>query len=129
MLKWSPEPFDSEAVVGFSPVANADDFEATGASVTETTGSDESQRGFRREAGFTDTKSLMNSLTSEERSQVYELVELDLVEDFKIREQGIAAEYAAQLADIRVDTDHRFEIWTEKVSGVKIGRASCRERV
>ncbi len=124
MLKWSPEPFDAELEPQPSPVGRAEDFEATGTPVvsdSENSETEECQSGFRREAGFTDTKALMNSLTNDERSQVYELVELDLIEGYKIREQEMAAEYASRLAEVKSETERRFTIWTEKVSGVMAG--------
>lgn len=120
MLKWSPEPFDTEPVATASPIARAEDFEATGTAVVETTGTVGDTlgdtQGFRREAGFTDTKSLMNSLTSEERSQVYELVELDLIEGYKIREQEMVDEYDTRLAEMRSESERRMEMWSQKIS-------------
>ena len=77
MLKWSPEPFASETPPVPNPVVDAADFEPTNTPALDADAVSQREREFRREAGFTDTKSLMSSLTAKERAQVYELVEID----------------------------------------------------
>ena len=70
MQKWFPEPFDAR------PVATAPPGAQERFAALDDAQRDEGARLFRRESGFTDTKSLMASLTRDERAQVYELVEM-----------------------------------------------------
>jgi len=93
MLKWSPDPFDQEP---------------TG---------DHDARGFRREAGFADTKALMNSLTAEERSQVYELVEIDLATEYEARTAQLKTEYEESLVAAKAEADRLLDQWTDQFTG------------
>ncbi len=116
MLKWSPEPFEAEAAVPNSPVVAAEDFEATGAAVVDNVTESGGPREFRREAGFVDAKSLMNSLTTEERGQVYELVELALAKAYDVREKGLITELEQRLADEQAAARTQMEFWSEQIA-------------
>ena len=116
MLKWSPEPFDLTTEDGRSPLVSSDDFQSTGVGVSP--GADgNSAREFRREAGFTDTKALMNALTPDERSQVYELVEIDLAEEYRVREQELTADFETRVAAIKSENEKFMAGWTERLAG------------
>ncbi|MDX2474005.1 MAG: FliH/SctL family protein [Candidatus Krumholzibacteria bacterium] len=116
MLKWSPEPFDLAAEDGRSPLVSSDDFQSTGVGASHCADGN-SVREFRREAGFNDTKALMNALTPDERSQVYELVELDLAEEYRAREQELTAEFDTRVAAIRTENEEFMAGWTERLAG------------
>ncbi len=116
MLKWSPEPFDVATAEEASPVANADDFQSTVVGETDSVASTNA-REFRREAGFADTKALMNALTQEERAQVYELVEIDLAEEYQAREAEQAAAFATQLQETEAETAQMMSAWCERIAG------------
>jgi hypothetical protein len=117
MLKWSPEPFDLAAEDGRSPLVSADDFQST--SVGEAHGVDgNSAREFRRETGFSDAKALMNALTPDERSQVYELVKLDLAKEYRRREQELTADFETRVAAIKSKNEEFMAGWTERLAGV-----------
>ncbi len=116
MLKWSPEPFDLAAEDGRSPLVSSDDFQSTGVGASHCADGN-SVREFRREAGFNDTKALMNALTPDERSQVYELVELDLAEEYRVREQELTAEFDTRVAAIKIENEEFMAGWTERLAG------------
>ena len=116
MQKWSPESFDLEAAAQRSPLARTADFQLSNLAGVATVDCDSANRGFRREAGFSDTASLMNSLTAEERSQVYELVEIDLIEGYKAREQALTADYESRLAEANIQIGNRFATWTDRIT-------------
>ncbi len=115
MQKWCPDPFDVGTPRGGSAVVDPAAFEPAGPVVVA---DDAGLCGFRREAGFADTRSLMNSLTKEERAQVYELVEIDLIEEYKQREADISREFETRLADAKADFGEMFNTWTENVARV-----------
>ena len=97
MQKWSPEPFDAR------PVATAPPGAQERFAALDDAQRDEGARLFRRESGFTDTKSLMASLTRDERAQVYELVEMDLEADYREREAALTAEFETNLAAAKAE--------------------------
>jgi len=72
----------------------------------------------RREAGFTDTKSLMASLTQDERAQLYELVELELADDYKKREEKLAQDYESRLRASEAKATQQLILWGEKINEV-----------
>jgi hypothetical protein len=117
MLKWSPEPFDLAAEDGRSPLVSSDDFQST--SVGEAHGVDgNSAREFRSEAGFSDTKALMNALTPDERSQVYELVKLELAKEYRSREQELTADFETRVAAIKSKNEEFMAGWTERLAAI-----------
>ncbi len=115
MLKWSPEPFDAAESVTASAVVDSTEFEPA-AAVVGAIGGEAEARQFRSEAGFVDPKSLMNSLTQEERSQVYELVEMDLADEYKAREQKLTSDFEARLAEVRAESESNFANWTRDIA-------------
>ncbi len=114
MLKWSPEPFDVTPAEAPSPVVSAEKFQSTGATVDELVDSTPADL-FRRESGFADSKSLMASLTQEERSQVYELVEMDLVEEYQEREKTIRVDFEKALDENKAENNQKLEVWTQHI--------------
>lgn len=116
MLKWSPEPFASEVPSGPKPGAEVETFEpANGAVVGAGTASHQA-REFRREAGFSDGKTLLNSLTAKERAQVYELVELDVAEEYTARENILTSEFEDRLAAAQAESRQMVATWTAQLT-------------
>ena len=118
MLKWSPEPFDVEPANRRSPVVDAAAFESNRNAAAAVGGADEGARQFRREAGFTDSKSLMGSLTQDERRQVYELVELELSAEYQAREAALQVEFERRLAEAKEETRLMVDVWTSQIADV-----------
>ncbi len=115
MLKWSPEPFDVHDSAIVSAAVSSDDFQSTAVGNGEPNQGHDA-REFRREAGFSDSKALMNALTQEERAQVYELVEIDLAEEYQAREKEQAATYASDLQAHKDETARMVAGWTERLA-------------
>ncbi len=112
MLKWSPEPFAKEIAPVPTQITEAAEFEPTNAAVINAGAGSRQAGEFRREAGFSDTKSLMSSLTAKERAQVYELVELDVAEEYAAREKDLTAEFDARLAANEAESRAMIATWT-----------------
>lgn len=108
MQKWSPELFEEPTPASTSAAVGAD-FETAAVASSQ-------DKSFRREAGFADTKALMNSLTAKERSQVFELVELDLAKEFQAREEELTREHETSLAAARAETEQLVAIWSERLA-------------
>jgi flagellar biosynthesis/type III secretory pathway protein FliH len=114
MQKWSLESFDAEPTVNRSAVVPAAGFEASRSPAVGILGDE--ARLFRHESGFSDTKALMNSLTREERAQVYKLVELDLVDEYRAREAEIVAAHEAALVALAAEQKQLLADWTGRVA-------------
>jgi len=100
MQKWCPEPLTVEPGQGaFVPLSEWHD-EAV----------DAAARGFRPEAGFTDSKCLLESLSQEERAEVIKLLEVDVVRRFE--ELHREAEAARDEAAARLFAEH--ERWQDE---------------
>ena len=118
MQKWSPEPFETpEASTLPAGVATAE-FETGEAGLFGSPGHATDVRQFRSELGFTDSKSLMNSLTTDERGQVYELVEMDLVEEYQEREKQLREEFGEQVAADQAEMASQMAQWTTDLSEI-----------
>lgn len=92
MQKWCPRPFavDGTSVGQFAAglvTVGGESLPPVAATITGP-----APQKFRRESGFADGKALMSHLTPEERSQVFELVELDVAKDYAAREELVRAE-------------------------------------
>ncbi len=109
------EPFASEDVPT-PTVMDAVEFEPNSTAVPEADVDSGNAREFRREAGFTDTKSLMGSLTAKERAEVYELVEIDVAEEYAAREETLTSEFDARLADAKAEAQQMMETWTGQLN-------------
>jgi len=118
MLKWSPEPFDTPAASPETAVGDAVAFEPVEVAVIGSSAGDATVQQFRSEAGFADTKSLMNSLTQEERSQVYELVEMDLADEYAAREKALEADFTQRLSDLEARHTDDFDRWTSEIAAI-----------
>ncbi len=108
MQKWCPDPFEPESgtavfatsgvVPGFEPAEKG--------ILAESSSSDPSTR-FRHESGFASDAALMSHLTPDERATVFELVEIDVAEQYEIRAQQKEEEFQLQQETLRQD----FEKW------------------
>jgi len=115
MQKWCPKDLASATSTALHPVADDTSFETC--DLGDKPGEPQA-RSFRREAGFSDTKSLMNSLTTDERAEVYELVEIDVMEEFKAREVALTQEFETRLAEAKVEHQEMFDVWTANIAGM-----------
>jgi|GEM_PF-1119261 len=113
MQKWLPEPFqlDEHATSGLGSDGAA--FEPDAVAKNVAAGVDEASRMFRKESGFTDSATLMSQLTQEERSLVYELVELDLNRNYEKREAALKAQQAADLEVAKSGYEDALRSWAE----------------
>ena len=102
MQNWCPEPFTTPAEPPAAPPVPAadqafrpDDLEG------------ETQQ-FRREAGFSDPETILDHMSQRERALVFELVEIDVAEAYRVREEELRREldqkYAADLAEVTETT-------------------------
>jgi len=97
MQKWCPEPFDLAEPTAPSVARPAAGFE------TDPTDVGSAQFLFRSESGFVDQEALMGSLTRAERSQIFELVELEVADVYTARETVLKAEHQAILDQMRTE--------------------------
>lgn len=120
MQKWSPEPF-AEAQVETAALAAAGggtEFASESPVLLSDSDVGTGAHRFRSEAGFADSKSLMNALTAEERGQVYELVEMDLVEEYQEREKRLREEFAAEEARLEAEMTASLAQWTNDLAAI-----------
>ncbi|MFT5234616.1 MAG: flagellar assembly protein FliH [Candidatus Krumholzibacteriia bacterium] len=109
MQKWSPDEFTGHSPSNIAlPLADAE-------FLAEGKGAPGEGVMFRREAGFTDTKSLMSSLTNDERAQLYDLVALELADDYSNREAELKRDYDRQLQLIKKETAQQLDIWSDEI--------------
>ncbi len=110
MQKWCPEPLVVEPVgeAGFVPL--------DGIAPDVTRDHQGREVKFRAETGFKDKRTLMGQLSQQERSEVYELVEMDLVEGFNEQlEQAEEANRQAR-ADAKAAREAEFRDWWKRFS-------------
>jgi hypothetical protein len=112
MQKWCPEPFAVPYTAGEMPAA---------AVFCGLTGREASAAGgeagaglpqFRRESGFGDARTLLATLTREERTDLYELAELDVAGTYDARAAEQTAEFAAQLEEAKREAAASIAEWT-----------------
>lgn len=113
MQKWCPEPFTTTATFESPEVATV--FRGVGgpgcAGAAEVASPDETQQ-FRRETGYTDPRSLLATLTRQERTDLYELAELDVAGAYEARQAEQVSQFEANLAETRRETEARLAEWT-----------------
>ncbi len=110
MQKWSPEEFVSLASsAAATSLSNVEFLPDSGGSPGEGV-------IFRREAGFTDVKSLMASLTKDERGQLYDLVQLEVAAEYEERERELALDYEKRLQAAQDESVRQMVHWSEEVS-------------
>jgi flagellar biosynthesis/type III secretory pathway protein FliH len=111
MQKWCPEPLVVEAgtVNGFQSLAGA---EVDGAGVATAPGPTP-ETMFRGEAGFSDPSQLMRQLTADERTQVFELVELDVAREYEQRQREAETGYQNNLQRLEKDLAAEARNWRE----------------
>lgn len=99
MQNWSPEPFLPTAEP--APPPAQPDREDSFRSEFE---GDGEAHVFRREAGFNDRATILEHMSRREREVVFELVEIDVAESYRQREEDLRREleekYAADLASV-----------------------------
>ena len=112
MQKWCPEPFTVPGAVSETPMGAV--FRGmTGREAPTATGdADADQPQFRRETGYTDSRSLLATLTRKERTDLFELAELDVAGAYEARSTEQATEFAARLEDVRRDAATSLAEWT-----------------
>jgi hypothetical protein len=112
MQKWCPEPFAVHSAAGEMPAAAV--FRGlTGQespSAAGEVGADLPQ--FRRESGFGDARTLLATLTREERTDLYELAELDVAGTYDALATKQAAEFSAQLEEAKREATDSLAEWT-----------------
>ena len=119
MQKWCPEPFavpgepgTPAAAIVFRSVSGTDAAAATGVD-----GDGESLQ-FRRETGYADPRSLLATLTRQERSDLFELAEADVAGAYEARLAEQAAEFAARLDEARREAAATLAAWTSGLETV-----------
>jgi len=112
MQKWCPEPFAVPGTAGETPVAavfrGITGQEAPAAAGAA--GADLPQ--FRRETGYTDSRSLLGTLTRQERTELYELAEQDVAAGYEARSAEQAAAFAGQLDESKRETAAKLAEWS-----------------
>lgn len=115
MQKWCPEPFAVPGTAGEMPAAavfrGLTGREAPAASNE----ADADLPQFRRESGFGDARSLLATLTREERTDLYELAELDVAETYFARAAEQAAEFTTQLEESKREAAASLAEWTSGI--------------
>lgn len=111
MQKWCPE--------AFSPGADVDASESgtvfrglEGPAAGPAGGDDGPAFSFQRETGYTDPRSLLATLTREERADLYELAETDVAGTYEARQKQQEDEYAARLAEAKREAADSLAAWT-----------------
>ncbi len=118
MRKWSPEPFDPGQVTVINGVGGQKpDFELTNAEGSCATGPTDSAVRFRKESGFTSDAALLSHLTREERSTLFELVEIDVAKQYEARAKEQQEEFQRRL----LDYEQQFQAWAEAF-GTEVNR-------
>lgn len=116
MLKWCPEPFAADQA-GESPAAGPV-FRGIDGPVTATVAADAPAAQFQRETGYTDPRSLLSTLTREERADIYELAEMDVAGAYEERQKQQADRYAEQLAEAKAEASESLAAWTRDLEAV-----------
>lgn len=103
MQRWCPEPLVAEPAAGsFQPLG-----------VAET--APPSTPDFRPEAGFTDSRGLLASLSREERAQVVELIEQDLRREYEARAQEQEQARQQAHAEALADQERTRQRWQQEL--------------
>lgn len=110
MLKWCPEPFAAEQA-GESPASGVV-FRGIDGLAVPAAGADAPAAQFQRETGYTDPRSLLSTLTREERAEIYELAEMDVAGTYEERQKQQADRYAEQLAEAKREASESLAAWT-----------------
>jgi flagellar biosynthesis/type III secretory pathway protein FliH len=112
MQKWCPEPFAVPGAAGETPVGPV--FRGmTGKEPPAAAGDPDADiPQFRRETGYTDSRSLLATLTRQERTDLYDLAELDVAGSYEACAAEQAAEYAARLEEARREAAASLAEWT-----------------
>ncbi|MBU8871880.1 MAG: flagellar assembly protein FliH [Gemmatimonadales bacterium] len=132
MQKWSLEEFTDENAIQPVPDKRWDQESPAGKSFEDKTSP---ELKFQRESGFSDPDSLLNNLTQEERKVLFDLVEQDLVREFKDREETLKAEQEKHLLQTQSDYESKLAAWAAEfgktistqtnVNLLEIGKASA----
>jgi hypothetical protein len=118
MQKWCPEPFAVPGATDELPAATVFRGLAGPEATAAAGGADEDRPQFRRESGFGDARSLLATLTRAERSDLYELAELDVAGTYDVRAAEQAAEFASRLEEAKRETAGILAEWTAGLEAV-----------
>lgn len=119
MQSWLPDPFEHSDTTITLADDRDDTFSAAGAFPGATTDQDTPPAGglaFRSEAGFSDAKNLMTTLTRHERAQVFELVEQDVATKYQAQEAALKTEFEQKLAEVKANYEKALGTWTTEFS-------------
>ncbi|MBK8166131.1 MAG: hypothetical protein IPK64_09205 [bacterium] len=116
MQKWCPEAFAPE-VGDEGPDSGAVFRGLEGPVAAPKDGEDGPDLGFQRETGYTDPRSLLATLTREERADLYELAEMDVAGAYEARQKQQEDEYATRLADAKREAADSVAAWTRDLEG------------
>lgn len=112
MQKWCPEAFAADAR-GDEAAAAGPVFRGLDGPVAGPAGDDDAPGSrFQRETGYTDSRSLLSTLTREERADIYELAELDVAGTYEARQKQQEEEFAARLAEAKREAAANLAAWT-----------------
>jgi flagellar biosynthesis/type III secretory pathway protein FliH len=123
MQKWLPDAFTPDAPVVASMVGKATlEFESGYSQNTNAldaaTDPSNGNRLFMSESGFSGPEAIMSHLTSDERAQVFELVEQDITRKFRKREEKLKEELVSDLDKARQDFQKTMDTWSENLENV-----------
>lgn len=112
MQKWCPEPFAVPSAAGETPAVAV--FRGLGGRETPAAADEPGAAclQFRREVGYTDSRALLATLTRAERTELYELAELDVAGTYDVRSAEQAAEFAARLEEAKSEAATSLAEWT-----------------
>ncbi len=115
MQKWLPDSFESPGASA-TAVLHTDDslFESNSDSIPSP--KPEESRLFLSESGFSGPEAIMGHLTSEERTQVFDLVEQDVTAVFEERESELRAKLEAEISQARQDFDTALNSWSAQLN-------------
>jgi flagellar biosynthesis/type III secretory pathway protein FliH len=111
MQKWCPEAF-STGVGDETPDSGTVFRGLEGPSAAPADGDDGPAFSFQRETGYTDPRSLLATLTREERADLYELAETDVAGTYEARQKQQEDEYASRLAEAKREAADSLAAWT-----------------
>lgn len=100
MQKWLPDAFEVEDAIRAATVDKGAFEPETGAAPS---GDQPARPGFRSEAGFADSQSLLNHLTQRERAQLFDLVEQDVAAEYQEREDQIKAATEQEMQSLQAN--------------------------
>ncbi len=115
MQKWYPESFSNEDSTATAQAPQTD-FEGLMPEEDMADFTPSLTAQFRSESGFLDSGQLMNNLTREERAQVFDLVEQDVLEQYNIKTMEMTESFNEKIEIAQKQYDESINIWAREIN-------------